>query len=284
MGEVTGIGEQGQVRAAIAHAAAATGVDFDYLLAQAKLESSLDPGAQAHTSSAAGLYQFIGSTWLDTLDRHGEAHGLGWAGRAISRSPGGAPTVDPALRAQIMALRFDPSIAATMAGELANDNRATLSAALGREPDSSELYLAHLMGADGAKDFLSALDGDPAQAAAPLFPQAAAANHAIFYAAGVPRSLGQVMGLLRGKLSSAMEGQPAPAASIADTTVAAGPPLGPIAQQFHARAAPFAAGVAARPVMMADTLDSMFALRGGAAASAPAGVRNAYARFRALEL
>ncbi|MBW8754478.1 MAG: lytic transglycosylase domain-containing protein, partial [Sphingomonadales bacterium] len=42
------------MRAAIARAAQATGVDFNYLLAQAKLESSLDPGAKAPTSSAAG--------------------------------------------------------------------------------------------------------------------------------------------------------------------------------------------------------------------------------------
>ena len=47
-------------RAAIARAAQATGVDFDYLLAQAKLESGLDPNARAATSSATGLYQFLG--------------------------------------------------------------------------------------------------------------------------------------------------------------------------------------------------------------------------------
>ena len=48
-------GNARQVRASIARAAQSTGVDFNYLLAQAKLESSLDPSARASTSSAAAL-------------------------------------------------------------------------------------------------------------------------------------------------------------------------------------------------------------------------------------
>ena len=47
--------QRSDVRAAIARASAATGVDFNYLLAQAKIESALDPTARAGTSSAAGL-------------------------------------------------------------------------------------------------------------------------------------------------------------------------------------------------------------------------------------
>ena len=77
------------VQAAIGRAAQATGTDFDYLLAQARLESGLDPAAKARTSSAAGLFQFVDATWLDTLDRHGAAHGLGsrsHRGRKTDRS------------------------------------------------------------------------------------------------------------------------------------------------------------------------------------------------------
>ena len=55
--------QSANVQSAIARAATRTGVDFDYLLAQAKLESGLDPSAKAGTSSATGLYQFIDSTW-----------------------------------------------------------------------------------------------------------------------------------------------------------------------------------------------------------------------------
>ena len=51
-------------------------------------ESSLDPSANAGTSSAAGLYQFTRGTWLQTLDRHGASHGLDWAGAAIEGGMG----------------------------------------------------------------------------------------------------------------------------------------------------------------------------------------------------
>ena len=81
------------VQSAISRAAQRTGVDFDYLVAQARLESGLDPSAKARTSSASGLYQFIDSTWLNTLDRHGAKHGMGWADDAIG--PNGR-VADPA--------------------------------------------------------------------------------------------------------------------------------------------------------------------------------------------
>ena len=82
------------VQAAIARAAQATGVDFSYLLAQARIESSMNPAARAQTSSAAGLYQFTQGTWLAMLDRHGARHGLGWADAAIA----GGKVSDPGPR------------------------------------------------------------------------------------------------------------------------------------------------------------------------------------------
>jgi hypothetical protein len=191
------------VRASIARAAQATGVDFDYLLAQAKLESSLNPAARAPTSSAAGLYQFTNGTWLQTLKRHGASHGMNWAGAMID----GGRVTDPAMRAQIMAMRYDADASSLMAAELANDNRADLTALLGREPDAAELYLAHFLGTAGSREFLTALNTNPGQSAASILPKAAAANRSIFYdRAGAPRSVAGVMELLRGRVSAAMEG------------------------------------------------------------------------------
>jgi hypothetical protein len=40
-------------------------------------ESNLNPSAQASTSSAKGLYQFIDQTWLGTMKQDGAALGLG---------------------------------------------------------------------------------------------------------------------------------------------------------------------------------------------------------------
>lgn len=269
---VTAASVRPDVQAAIARAAQATGVDFSYLLAQARIESSLNPSARAGTSSAAGLYQFTQGTWLSTLDRHGARHGLGWADAAID----GGRVSDPALRSEVMALRFDPDASALMAAELANDNRASLTATLGREPDAAELYTAHFLGAEGAGRFLTALAADPGQSAAALLPAAAAANRGIFFADGAPRSVGQVMDLLRGKVSAAMDGTAMPVA--APAIAAAGPALGPLAREFQAAAAP---GQSARP-SMAETLAATFGAGSGAAM--PGHVRAAYGKLRAFGL
>ncbi|MDB5725276.1 MAG: transglycosylase [Novosphingobium sp.] len=292
MSQATPIGLSGpvntDVRAAIARASQATGVDFDYLLAQAKIESSLNPQAKAGTSSAAGLYQFTGGTWLQTLDRHGEQHGLDWASAAID---GGK--VDPQMRAQIMAMRFDPNASALMAAELANDNKTALTSTLGREPDAAELYMAHFLGADGAAKFLSALQSDPTQSAAAILPKAAAANHGIFYDASGPRSVSGVMELMRGKVSNAMNGAgPMPAvSSYAATQVAAVTPTGgPLQREFNAMAAEAStrAGTGAdssNRTSMADTLRSAFGAGGSAAQNgAPDFVRTAYAKLQAFNL
>lgn len=272
-------GVRPDVQAAIARAAQKTGVDFSYLLAQARIESSLNPSARAGTSSAAGLYQFTKGTWLNMLDRHGAEHGLDWAASAID----GGKVADPGLRAQIMALRYDPDSSALMAAELASDNRAALSARLGREPDPSELYMAHFLGAEGAGRFLSALAVDPTQSAAALLPDAAAANRAIFYDNGAPRSLGGVMALMRAKVSSAMDGGALPVMAGGDWTMAAAPALGPVAQQFHAAAADMGASAPVQRASMADTLASAFGLAGSGVA-VPGHVRAAYGKLQALGL
>jgi len=259
-------GARPEVQAAIARAAQATGVDFNYLLAQARLESSLDPAAKAGTSSAAGLYQFTRGTWLQTLEKHGANHGAGWADMAIEQGR----VSDPMLRQQVLALRHDPDLSARMAAELARDNRAALLPLLGREPDAAELYLAHFLGAGGAGKFLTALSADPAESAAALLPEAAAANRAIFYEGGQPRSLGGVMGLLRAKVDSAM-GQTSPAALWSTAALVA---------ERQPLAAP-ELGNSQRPAISA-TLASTFAL--GPDGDAPAHIRAAYGKLRAFGL
>lgn len=282
MPEVTSI-QNSHVQASIARASAATGVDFDYLLAQAKIESGLDSGARARTSSASGLYQFISSTWLETVDRHGKAHGLDWAEAAITRSGGRASVGDAGLRAQIMALRFDPEIASLMAAELARDNAHELRGFLGREPDHAELYLAHFLGAGGAKSFLGALQDNPLASAASLFPDPARANRAIFYQGGRPRSVGEVMDLVRGKVESAKGGGLVSAVLTGGIdhkppTSAAG-----FAQARRTFAAAEPAAAASRP-SMAETLRATFG--GSDALDGRAGrqIGEAYGKFRALGL
>ena len=262
------------VRAAIAQGAARTGVDFDYLLAQAQIESGLDPAARAKTSSATGLFQFIDSTWLATVQKHGSAHGLGALASAIGTGPRGAFVADPALRQQTLALRHNPALASVMAGALAQDNRAALVPVLGREPDAGELYLAHFLGAGGASKFLTALQSNPAQPAAALFPKQAAANRAIFHQpGGAPRSLSEVMELMHGKMAQAMDAPAAPPMPIAQASPAPSP-----WQAAQARFSDTAQTFADRPRPMSALLGETFG------ATAYDHVRRAYGRLRSAGL
>jgi hypothetical protein len=210
---ISGAGSTSQsVTQAIADASRRSGVDFGYLLAQAKVESSLNPLAKASTSSAAGLFQFTNQTWLATLWEHGATNGYGAAAGAITRDTKGQFSVsDPVARQQVMALRYDATASSSMAAAFASDNAEMLREQAGIEPEPADLYLAHFLGGAGAVKFLSAWQANPDAAAAPLFPRAATANKGIFYAAnGQPRSLQDIRERFRAKMEdgSAMPASP----------------------------------------------------------------------------
>lgn len=186
------------VMQAIRQGADRTGVNFDYLVRTAQRESSLDPEAKARTSSATGLFQFIDQTWLATMRNEGARHGLAREAQAITQGSDGRFNVtDAAMREQIMALRRDPTVAATMAGAFTQRNRDELATALGREPTAGELYSAHVMGARGAVTLINAMRANPQQSAAREFPEAAAANRPIFFdRSGRARSVSEVFSVL----------------------------------------------------------------------------------------
>ena len=187
---------------AVQNASARTGVNFDYLVDVARVESRFDPNAKASTSSARGLYQFTAQTWLSTLRRHGADHGFGWAADAIAQDASGRFNVaDPQLREQILGLRDDPVASSNMAAALTSDNQDYIEGQLGRPAEPVDLYLAHFLGSAGAVRFLSAWQENPGQAGAALLPDAAAANRSVFYTAdGSMRSLGEIRDLFRAKL------------------------------------------------------------------------------------
>ena len=190
-----------RVQSAIAAASSRTGIDFDYLMGQARIESGFNPSARAGSSSASGLYQFIESSWLSVVKKHGAEHGLGWAADAIG--PNGR-VADPATRRAILALRNDPSAASLMAAEHAGDNKDALENSLGREATGTDLYMAHFLGIGGAKKFLKAMAGSPDASAARLFPAAASANRNVFFERdGSARSLSEVYERFAGKLGAA---------------------------------------------------------------------------------
>jgi len=204
---ITNLTERRDLPSVIAQSAQRTGVDFQYLVAQAQLESGMRADAKASTSSATGLYQFIDQTWLGLVKEKGDQYGLGWAQNAISRNSNGRLIVaDKYQKSSILALRNDPTLSANLAGEFARDNSQYLEQRTGRKPESVDLYLAHFLGPVGAAKFLNKMENSPAASAAPAFPKAARSNHNIFYnSAGNARSFEDIRGRFERKLADAVD-------------------------------------------------------------------------------
>lgn len=179
----------------IDNAAKKTGISGNYLLILAFQESSCNPRAQAGTSSAAGMFQFVEYTWLISLNKYGGKYGYEKYASAIHLSSNGKPDVaDNEQRKKILNLRLDAYISALMAAELALDNRRYLERKVRRKLSATDLYLAHFLGASGASNFIVEMERNPWKKAAFLFPSAAKSNRSIFYSSGngSPRTLGDI--------------------------------------------------------------------------------------------
>ena len=152
-----------------------TGVDEKMLASVIAIESGFDPSIKASSSSATGLGQFIKATWQTMLAKYGAKYGI-------------APDTPPT----------DARANALMTAEFLKENANAIKGAVNRKLTDTDLYLAHFMGAGGARKFLSA---DPASSAVELMPAAAKANPSIFYDKnGKPRTVGEVYGVLNGRV------------------------------------------------------------------------------------
>jgi soluble lytic murein transglycosylase-like protein len=185
-------------------ASAQSGVSFQYLLAKAAQESGFKADAEAATSSATGLYQFTRGTWLDVFKRHGEELGYGELSNRIITGPSGRLTVfDKTVEQKILSLREDPAASAKFAAAYARDNAAALGQNLSRELDATDLYLAHFLGPSGANQLLNAA---PNIYASHVVPDAARANRGVFFnETGAPRTVRQVLDLIRSRFDNQMD-------------------------------------------------------------------------------
>lgn len=155
-----------EVDSAITNAAKKLGVDEDYLFNQARLESSFRTKVSPDTSSAQGLFQFIDGTWMDMLNKHGRKHGVNM----------------DLPRKELLALRNNADLSSIMAAEFAKGNAKHLKKSLGKDQlTSTDMYMAHFMGAGGATSFLTKMKNSPSDIAAEAFPKQAKANEHVFY-------------------------------------------------------------------------------------------------------
>lgn len=198
----------------IRQASQSSSSDFGLLMAEAAQESGFRPDAKAATGSATGLFQFVDSTWLDMVHRYGAKYGQGPLAQQIGSDGAGKPTVaSAATRHRILALRSDPALSASLAGEYAKQNQDEVERALGRPVGKAELYMAHFLGAGGATTFLKALATKGGTSAAALLPDAAASNPSVFFdgATGRAKSVAEIYHTLGNRIeqsASAFASQP----------------------------------------------------------------------------
>jgi hypothetical protein len=187
----------GSIASVLQEASAATGAPLGIMQRIAYAESGFDPNAKAKGSSASGLFQFIKDTWDTMLGRKGKKYGL-------------SPDTSP----------FDARANALMGGESIQENiKSIQSSVLAPPPNAADVYAAHFMGADGAKQLFREIKKNPNTIAADVFPKAAKANRPIFYdEKGTPRTVRQIYEVLAQKMST----DPSAALAKAGTGLTAG--------------------------------------------------------------
>jgi hypothetical protein len=157
--------------------------DRTLLFALAWRESRFDPRADNPASSARGLMQFTRETWLEAIRDHGATHGLARYASAVvtDRSTGRLSVRHSRTLAELLALRDDPRLSATMAMARLGRERDRLSHALQRPVTDADLYLVHFLGPVGARHFLRHLARAPSHRASDYVgSEAVAANRSAF--------------------------------------------------------------------------------------------------------
>lgn len=165
-----------RIEQTINNSAMELGLNPQFVRRIAEVESGLNPKAKAKTSSASGLFQFTNSTWRQMVKEYGGHLGIQ------------------------MQDKNNPEANAIMGALHIRDNANGLKNALGRDPTSGEVYMAHFLGLGGAKSLLR--NYGRGISAAKLFPKAAKANKGLFYAKGKPVTVEHLYRLLSRKINA----------------------------------------------------------------------------------
>jgi hypothetical protein len=193
-----------EVMDSLREAASKTGINFDFLVAQASLESGFRGNVHASKGSATGLFQFTGATWLRMMHDHGAQYGYADLAKSVKLNTQGAAVVaDKQTERRILELRGNNRLSALFAGEYAKTNGGRIESVTGHKATAAELHLAHLLGPNGAIRFIKAHDVNGSQSAAKVAPAAARQNPELFYSrgSGTAQSVATVYRNIQEKLS-----------------------------------------------------------------------------------
>lgn len=158
------------------------GVSLTYLNQMVKRESGGKDTAKNPQSSALGPAQFIKSTWLNEIEKHGDR--FGW--RQMSSN-------------DTLWARTDRRWASAFMTSYTKDNGLDFERRMGRPATERDGYGMHFMGIDAYVKLLRAAATRESNAAR-IFPDEAKANRSIFYSGRKPRTAEEVLSnLYRGK-------------------------------------------------------------------------------------
>jgi len=178
---------QTDIEAALQRAERKTGLSASLLRRIAERESRLDPFAQSSSSSARGLMQFTRDTWLEVVRDFGPAHGLSTqAAKLTTDRNGNIGARDWGDLQAILKLRDNPRLSAVLAAERLRKARPSLEKVIGRSASPADLYLVHLLGPSGARNFLTALQKTPERSSTAVVGDAAKPNPGMFVREGKP--------------------------------------------------------------------------------------------------
>lgn len=140
-----------------------TKVDYKLLLTIAAIESGFDNQSLNIKTNATGLFNFIPSTWEYMTLNYGKKYGM-----TINSDPN------------------NPKLNALMAAEYIKLNKKELLKVKKGTITNEDIFLAHLLGATGAKKIIEANDNE---LAALVLPLAAKYNPYYFYTNGKPLTI-----------------------------------------------------------------------------------------------
>jgi hypothetical protein len=213
-------------------ASALAGTSFSGVLSQVSQESTFNANAKNRTSTAVGPAQFLETTWLDMMRRHGAAYGLGDLANQIHVKGGKLVVANAKLRHQILELRKDPHLSAGMAARYLEEVGTKLEKSLGRPISVEEQRMAYLFGPYGAAKLLKTAAANPQAKAVDILPNAARANPRLFKdPSGVSLPAGTMVARLKQQIGIDLQRfaqieQAFPKGQINDVPTAAAPTLG----------------------------------------------------------
>lgn len=184
---------------ALRRAASGSHTPFTTLVGIAAAESSFRTDARNARSSATGPFQITERTWLELVKRYGAVAGRSDLAGLVGTDAEGRATVAGENRAQVLDARKDLELSARLTARLCDENRTGLTRKLGRQPNESEVRLAHFLGLGGAVKLIQAATETPDVSVKTLLPRAFAHNRASLSEGGKPMSAAQAVTLLAGR-------------------------------------------------------------------------------------